>query len=192
MFLGGPKHTGRSPYDTSHVDGTEKWSFQTGGIVFSSPAVGPDGTIYVGSDDDNLYAIGESPSTPPSAPLDPLVTVSDGQVELTWDARSENGGDSINQYKIYRGTSSDNLSLYDDVDGSTTSYTDTDLTNGQTYYYQVSAVNSVGEGDKSSKDWVTLSSKDEQNDDGGTPGFTTMILLLAMVTAVVIYKNKKR
>jgi len=50
-------NTGRSPYDTSHVDGTEKWSFKTGNMVDSSPAIGDDGTIYVGSNDNNLYAI---------------------------------------------------------------------------------------------------------------------------------------
>jgi outer membrane protein assembly factor BamB len=29
--------------------GTIKWSFQTGGPIRSSPAIGSDGTIYVGS-----------------------------------------------------------------------------------------------------------------------------------------------
>jgi outer membrane protein assembly factor BamB len=33
------------------------WSFKTGGVVDSSPAIGLDGTIYVGSWDDKLYAI---------------------------------------------------------------------------------------------------------------------------------------
>ena len=37
--------------------GTIKWEFLTGGSVSSSPAIGPDGTIHVGSDDDSLYAI---------------------------------------------------------------------------------------------------------------------------------------
>ena len=34
-----------------------KWSFETAGLVNSSPAVGPDGTVYIGSWDDYLYAI---------------------------------------------------------------------------------------------------------------------------------------
>ena len=34
-----------------------KWVFPTGGSVFSSPAIGADGTLYVGSSDGNLYAI---------------------------------------------------------------------------------------------------------------------------------------
>ena len=35
----------------------KKWAFKTGSYVQSSPAIGSDGTIYVGSYDDNLYAI---------------------------------------------------------------------------------------------------------------------------------------
>ena len=40
--------------------GSLVWSFQTGAGIFSSPAVGSDGTIYVGSKDGNLYAINGS------------------------------------------------------------------------------------------------------------------------------------
>jgi outer membrane protein assembly factor BamB len=36
--------------------GAVKWSFLAPSL-FSSPAVGPDGTVYVGSLDNNLYAI---------------------------------------------------------------------------------------------------------------------------------------
>ncbi len=38
-------------------DGTQKWAFPTGNAVRSSPAIGADGTLYVGSGDGNLYAI---------------------------------------------------------------------------------------------------------------------------------------
>ncbi|SVC01373.1 uncharacterized protein METZ01_LOCUS254227, partial [marine metagenome] len=37
--------------------GTKLWEFETGGYVFSSPAIGSDGTVYVGSDDKKLYAL---------------------------------------------------------------------------------------------------------------------------------------
>lgn len=33
------------------------WSFQTLGEIWAQPAVGPDGTVYMGSNDANLYAI---------------------------------------------------------------------------------------------------------------------------------------
>jgi len=34
-----------------------RWEFKTGGRVYSSPAIGSDGTVYVGSIDGKLYAI---------------------------------------------------------------------------------------------------------------------------------------
>ena len=44
-----------SPFST--MAQSLKWKFQTGAAVFSSPAIGSDGTVYVGSDDDYLYAL---------------------------------------------------------------------------------------------------------------------------------------
>ena len=41
--------------------GTVLWEFETGDDVFSSPAIGSDGTVYVGSNDHKLYAIKTDP-----------------------------------------------------------------------------------------------------------------------------------
>ena len=57
MFRHDLNHTGQSQYNTSTNKGTLLWNFTTGSYVYSSPAIGPDGTIYIGSDDGNLYAI---------------------------------------------------------------------------------------------------------------------------------------
>ena len=38
------------------ASGTKLWNYTTGGDVNSSPAV-VDGVVYVGSDDDNVYAL---------------------------------------------------------------------------------------------------------------------------------------
>ncbi len=44
--------------------GLQKWAFTTGGNVESTPSIGSDGTIYVGSDDSNkLYAINPDDGT---------------------------------------------------------------------------------------------------------------------------------
>jgi outer membrane protein assembly factor BamB/serine/threonine protein kinase len=56
MFRHDLQHTGRSPYVGSQVN-TVKWSYPTGDLVLSSPAIGSDGTVYVGSSDKKLYAI---------------------------------------------------------------------------------------------------------------------------------------
>jgi len=37
--------------------GTVLWEFETGDFVGCSPAIGSDGTVYVGSSDNKLYAI---------------------------------------------------------------------------------------------------------------------------------------
>ena len=44
-------------YAIDAVTGKEKWQFETGGSVQSSPAVS-NGVVYVGDYDGNLYAIG--------------------------------------------------------------------------------------------------------------------------------------
>ena len=37
--------------------GTVLWEFETGDFVTSSPAIGSDGTVYIGANDNKLYAI---------------------------------------------------------------------------------------------------------------------------------------
>ena len=55
MFHQNLLHTGRGV--SGGATSTLKWKFTTGNDLYSSPAVGSDGTIYVGSQDDSVYAI---------------------------------------------------------------------------------------------------------------------------------------
>jgi outer membrane protein assembly factor BamB/fibronectin type 3 domain-containing protein len=57
MFGHDLNHTGRSQYDTSKNNGQKKWAFATGWGVDSSPAIDSNGTIYVGSSINKLYAL---------------------------------------------------------------------------------------------------------------------------------------
>ena len=50
----------------------------------------------------------------------------------------------ITSYNIYTGTASGAETLYTTI-GNALTYTDTAVANGQTYYYEVTATNSVGE-----------------------------------------------
>ncbi len=86
--------------------------------------------------------------TLPSAPLDLQAAAGNSQVTLTWSTPNSEGSSPITNYKIYRGTSSGSLTFITDT-GDVLTYVDTGLTNDQTYYYKVSAVNGVGEGPKS-------------------------------------------
>lgn len=45
-----------------YLNGTKKWDYATGGTIDSSPAV-VNGMIFIGSDDDNIYAFGDGSST---------------------------------------------------------------------------------------------------------------------------------
>ncbi len=56
MFRRDPRHTGRSSFRGPQA-ASLRWTHSTGGAVISSPAIGGDGTIYVGSNNGNLYAL---------------------------------------------------------------------------------------------------------------------------------------
>ncbi len=94
-------------------------------------------------------------ATVPGAPTGLTATPGNGQVSLSWTAPSSNGGENITSYKVYRGTSSGSETLLTSGGcsslGAVLSCTDTGLTNGQTYYYKVSAVNPIGEGAQSNE-----------------------------------------
>ncbi|MBT5322965.1 MAG: PQQ-like beta-propeller repeat protein [Verrucomicrobiales bacterium] len=52
------KATKPEPPKAKTTEGSKLWEFDTGlGWLQSSPAIGPDGTVYVGSLDYKLYAI---------------------------------------------------------------------------------------------------------------------------------------
>jgi len=86
--------------------------------------------------------------TVPSAPRSLTATGGDGTILLSWSAPASSGGSAITNYWVYRGTASGSLSL-DATLGNVLTYTDTTVTNGVTYYYQMTAVNSIGEGPRS-------------------------------------------
>src|SRR5207249_4526267 len=82
---------------------------------------------------------------PPDAPTGLTATAGNAQITLSWAAPTNNGGVSITSYKVYRGTTSGAETLLTTGGcsglGAVLSCTDTGLTNGQSYFYKVSAVN---------------------------------------------------
>ncbi len=80
-----------------------------------------------------------APTTPPATPANLQATAGNAQVALTWSASA-----GAISYNVKRSTT--NGGPYTQISSpSTNSFTDTGLTNGTTYYYVVSAVNSAGQ-----------------------------------------------
>jgi fibronectin type 3 domain-containing protein len=79
----------------------------------------------------------------PSGPTNLAVTPGGGSAALTWKGSTSGNPTS---YSIYRGTISDGEAVtpVGTVSGTTLTFTDTGLTNGKTYFYNVAANNSVG------------------------------------------------
>jgi fibronectin type 3 domain-containing protein len=90
-------------------------------------------------------SLSQTPGKPPSAPNLTGATAGNAQVALTWTAPASNGGKQITGYRIYRGTSSATKAAVGTT-GNVTSYTDTGRVNGTTYFYEVAAINAMGEG----------------------------------------------
>ena len=91
--------------------------------------------------------------TRPSEPQNLNATPGDRNVTLRWDAPCDNGGVAIENYRIYRITpEEESLKTI----GNVLTYTDWDVAYDKKYNYQVSAVNSAGEGLKSNETCVTL------------------------------------
>ncbi|OPX65580.1 MAG: Fibronectin type III domain protein [Methanomassiliicoccales archaeon PtaB.Bin215] len=121
----------------------------------------------------------------PSAPIDLDADAGNGTVVLTWDAPSNTGGSPITGYKIYRGTSAATLTLLATV-GLVTEYTDDTVTNGQTYYYKVSAVNAIGEGAMSELDEATPTADGGDDDDDDGESNTMLYIIIAIVAIAAI------
>ncbi len=106
----------------------------------------------------------------PSAPK-ALVASADGNgVNLSWTSPFSDGGDPVTEFRVYRSTTSG--SGYQQI-GVTNelSYTDNNVSDGTTYYYVVTAVNSVGEGERSTE--VSITTPERTSETTSTTTSTT-------------------
>ena len=89
------------------------------------------------------------PTSTSSPPANLTATAGDTTATLQWIA-----ADGASSYNVYRGTATGQETLLH-AGVTTTSFSDSGLTNGATYYYRVTSVNAIGEGTASSE--VTVS-----------------------------------
>lgn len=81
----------------------------------------------------------------PTAPLDLQTSSSVDSIALSWSPPESSGASAIIGYKVYRATSTDGI--YDQIATVLrTSFTDSSVELGQTYWYRVRAYNSNGDG----------------------------------------------
>lgn len=86
----------------------------------------------------------------PEAPNAPVKTFANGsRIEIAWDAPADSGGSSITKYEVFMDDTQGSgfQSLGFTADGSTTSWTQEDsISEGQPYYFKVSAYNEISAG----------------------------------------------
>lgn len=121
---------------------TPTYSFNDPGVYIVTLTV-EDGAGLTSSDTMSVTV-----TTTPSAPVGFNTYAGDSETLLIWEPPLSDGYSQLWGYRIYRGTSSESLSLLIEV-GCVLSYNDADLTNGVTYYYKITAFNSIGESEGS-------------------------------------------
>jgi hypothetical protein len=122
-----------------------------GEVKYATPTVA-NGEVFVGLPAGLAIfgLLGTSPPPPPPTPTGLAATAGNGSVSLAWTASS-----GATSYNIYRSTTSGGEGTTPVATTASTSYTDTGLTNGTTYWYKVSATNGGGTSAQSSEAHAT-------------------------------------
>ena len=109
--------------------------------------------IGVSPDSNEVSVTPAAPAAVPPAPAGLAATAANGSVGLTWGAST-----GATSYSIYRGTAPGAEGTTPVAATTSTSFTDTGLTNGTAYYYKVTASNSAGASPASSEATATPAS----------------------------------
>jgi gliding motility-associated-like protein len=79
--------------------------------------------------------------TAPAIPAGLAATSGNAQLVLNWTANTDT---DLAKYRILSGTSANPTTFLADIPAGTTTYTNTSLTNGTTYYYRIQAIDQAG------------------------------------------------
>jgi hypothetical protein len=136
--------------------GTLNFIYGTSPVSYTFPSNGVY-KIQFSSDWNQITAVNDQPvvTYPPSAPLNLQATGGNGQVSLSWSAPSSNGGAPITGYTIYKSTVQGQEIKSVTLPSTSNSYTDSSVTNGQAYYYTITATNTAGESSQSNEATAT-------------------------------------
>ena len=155
---------------------------------------------YTSGSDRSIYFGGKIPPTgaqlsnqtwtynyqmnPPSAPRKLLIEMSNKKVNLTWRAPSTDTGSPVIKYRVYRGSAFNNTELLTEL-GSVLEYLDEDVKNGETYFYEVTAINAIGESEPSTWKSITASFP------ASFPGFENMSIVFSIGILVLFLRRKR-
>ncbi len=119
----------------------------------------------------------EPDPTVPTPPESLEAYLDGGHVTLTWSPSSNDGGEPIIEYRIFRGTNASDLLLVGTASSLAQSWTDTDVETGRTYSYRVAARNSVGLSEYSNAVAVTVPPED-------SPSLVVPAIISAIIAAI--------
>jgi fibronectin type 3 domain-containing protein len=116
----------------------------TPGTVYYYKVTAEDAAGNVGPAGNEASATATADTTPPTAPTSLTATPASGQIALSWGASTDAGG--IARYNVHRSTTAGFTPTVANriAQPTGTTYTDTGLTGGTTYYYKVTADDNAG------------------------------------------------
>lgn len=168
------------------------WDVETSGIDYSRGGTGKTTAemknkttfLNAGWDFTNIWGIVDGQTYPyllwSIMPRELKAEAGVGFVNLTWKAPANKDGALITGYNLYR-----NGTKIAEVPATQLYYNDTNVVNGVTYTYYVTAVNSVGESDKSNEVQATPS--------GEIPEITrgAIIIIVALLSLIIALRKRK-
>ncbi len=164
-------------FGDGYTNGNRTWAFHAGNATWTllTPSVSPPPGTGVMAWDSTingivLQLVNFSLSGPrwgtwlyldaltaPTPPTQLSATAGNGKVTLAWGRPAWDGGSPVTNYTVYRSTTAGSESVLVRL-GNVTSYADAAVTNGQVYYYEVTATNAIGESARSAEVYATPSS----------------------------------
>ncbi len=137
---------------------------------------------------------------PPDVPDEPAIRVPgpptsleayvDGsRIVLTWVAPSDNGGDNIIEYKIYRGYTTSYPQYMATVPNTAQTWADESAEKGRTCYYWVVAKNSAGDSNMSN---MASAIVPEKSTSWFLPALLSAISIAVASGGALIWRNKSR
>ncbi len=143
--------------------------------AYGNDSVGNEAHVSV------TFTIDTATPTIPSPPQDLQGNGSTHSVNLSWEEPSDKGSSDLLEYNVYRSTSPSNFILI--ANTTSTDFVDTTVTNGLTYFYVVTAVNSVGESNHSNMIVVFVSSNESSSQQPQiTPAFSIIYTIISVKT----------